>query len=319
MASVVSYDMGTGSSYNPPSPHPNSGRPAMAFLDVGFLQGVGRSIFGVKFDLDAAGIWAFLNRSSAAPIQGTLLRVYAYDGLKENEDRKPVDPSPEQLALSEHCTMRYGRVVKGKGGNRQKGVDTALVSDLIYYGNQRTYDIAHVVTNDTDFLEPIRRVSDMGRLVVAYEFEEADRKLHPTLRQAVDRVITINRDDTATLFNTPRYQLITSCSVGDTAEIKQAVVQFEDETSLRPANGTEDTLFNIRIIGQSTFDFANPPHSAKPEFVIGTNNSVFGLIEVSGGGTQASEFHHRSIDELVAGLMARTEPFRAASNVEDDT
>jgi uncharacterized LabA/DUF88 family protein len=65
-----------------------------------------------------------------------------------------------------------------KDGNiKEKGVDALLVADLIYHAAQKNIDYAIVVTHDTDFVQPLKRVEDFGcrTSLVAMCFDASDR------------------------------------------------------------------------------------------------------------------------------------------------
>jgi uncharacterized LabA/DUF88 family protein len=125
---------------------------AMVFVD-------GTNLF---HRLDAAKLNLTLDLSNIVTsfLQGRqLVRVYLY-------------------TITEHLTKAKGfhgdhitngiRIVFGDGiplkdGNiKEKGVDALLVSDLVYHAAVKNYDYALVVTVDTDFVRPLRRVEDFG-------------------------------------------------------------------------------------------------------------------------------------------------------------
>ena len=65
--------------------------------------------------------------------------------------------------ITKDIRVVYGEGIKTKDGNtKEKGVDALLVGDLIYHAAMKNYDYALLVSTDTDFVQPLRRVEDFG-------------------------------------------------------------------------------------------------------------------------------------------------------------
>ncbi|MHB8340254.1 MAG: NYN domain-containing protein [Mycobacteriales bacterium] len=51
-------------------------------------------------------------------------------------------------------------------GKVEKGVDTAIATDLLTLAWQRDYDVAVLVTSDADFVPAVERIQDRGLKVI---------------------------------------------------------------------------------------------------------------------------------------------------------
>jgi uncharacterized protein (TIGR00288 family) len=73
--------------------------------------------------------------------------------------------------------MEGGYRVTSKGlrerndGYVEKGVDIELATELIAQGFNDSYDVAVIISGDTDYEKAIRYVQDQGKRVVAATFE----------------------------------------------------------------------------------------------------------------------------------------------------
>jgi len=125
-----------------------------------------------------------------------LIKLYYYDGMPSLEDidkfrstesgdelKKREDKIKEKIesqkqylnkiSLSDYCDVKKGRLVmKGDLSFEQKGIDTKIATDMISKAFMGHYDVAILVTGDTDFIEVIEEVKTAGCTVVGAYFDE---------------------------------------------------------------------------------------------------------------------------------------------------
>jgi len=70
-----------------------------------------------------------------------------------------------------HFEVGLGRLKKdGKGGFRQKGVDTLIAIDMLTKAYENQYDIAGLISGDEDLLDVVMAVKNTGKLVYGAHF-----------------------------------------------------------------------------------------------------------------------------------------------------
>ncbi len=88
-----------------------------------------------------------------------LTRAYIYTTERKADDARKVHGA----SCFDGCRLVYGHVsTRANGSETEKGVDTLLASDLIYHAAMKNIKYAVVVSNDTDFVWPLKRVEDFG-------------------------------------------------------------------------------------------------------------------------------------------------------------
>jgi uncharacterized LabA/DUF88 family protein len=94
--------------------------------------------------------------------------------------------------LLRHVRVVYGdSVLKADGNAKEKGVDALLVADLIYHAAAKNYDVAYLVSTDSDFAHALRRVEDFGARTMLVSFGATPPEL---LRDAADRYLILDPD-----------------------------------------------------------------------------------------------------------------------------
>lgn len=87
-------------------------------------------------------------------------------------------------------------VLKQRGTNYvEKGVDVALVTDMLSQAYNNAYDVAVLVSGDQDFHSAICRIKDLGKRVeIAYfsSKEEGKPNLCGKMRKVADRFINLD-------------------------------------------------------------------------------------------------------------------------------
>jgi uncharacterized LabA/DUF88 family protein len=126
-----------------------------------------------------------------------LIRIYYYNarvGRKEEPERYLHQQAFfSSVAMIPYCELRLGRLVYINWPNvppYEKGVDIMLTTDLLTHSFKDNFDIAILVTGDSDYVGAIQAVKDNGKNVEVALFgrEQGSRPL----REAADRVITID-------------------------------------------------------------------------------------------------------------------------------
>lgn len=71
----------------------------------------------------------------------------------------------------------------------EKGLDITLATELLYHGFSEHYDVAIVVTGDSDFLSAVKKVAEEGRRIVVAGFENSTAA---ALKRAADRYVVLD-------------------------------------------------------------------------------------------------------------------------------
>ena len=71
----------------------------------------------------------------------------------------------------------------------EKGIDIKIATDMLVHGRRGNYDVAVLVTGDTDFADAIQAVKDLGHHVEVALFNVSGSQ---RLREVADRVVVID-------------------------------------------------------------------------------------------------------------------------------
>jgi len=116
-----------------------------------------------------------------------LVRAYYYDAPLKQEDNPDRYRKQQKffnnLSRVEYLQLRYGRLERG----RQKGVDVLLAVDMISFALNESYDVAILVSGDSDLVPAVDVVKTLGRHV---ELAFFDQCYH--LKQVADKVTILN-------------------------------------------------------------------------------------------------------------------------------
>ena len=117
-----------------------------------------------------------------------LVRPYFYCAIG-------VPPSPQQVKF--HQKLRYSGITVvtkplKKRGNKwaEKGVDVALVTDMLGMAFRNAYDVAIVVSGDKDLEGAIEEVKRLGKRVEVASFEHS---ISEDTKLLADRFISIDK------------------------------------------------------------------------------------------------------------------------------
>jgi uncharacterized LabA/DUF88 family protein len=111
-----------------------------------------------------------------------LIRVYYYDAAvtadQDPDENRKRNSDFEIIKCWDNIQLRLGRLIKGRDGWRQKGVDVLLAIDMITKAYQQQYETAVLLAGDDDFVDVVNAVKDEGRRVFgAYEAKSASKRL----------------------------------------------------------------------------------------------------------------------------------------------
>jgi len=126
-----------------------------------------------------------------------LIRVYYYNarvGRREEPERYQHQQAFfASISATPYFELRLGRLVYVNWPNSppyEKGVDIQLTTDLLTHSFKNNYDIAILVTGDSDYVSAIQAVKDNGKNVeVALFGKELSSR---PLREVADKVIVID-------------------------------------------------------------------------------------------------------------------------------
>jgi uncharacterized LabA/DUF88 family protein len=104
-------------------------------------------------------------------------RTYYYNVLQDStkwpETYKEQQEFLDMLNKTTYLEIRLGGTKVAQGLPVEKGIDIMLATDLLYFGWQNFYDVAILVSGDSDFTYALRVVKNMGKHVEVAYFENA--------------------------------------------------------------------------------------------------------------------------------------------------
>ena len=138
------------------------------FIDGSNLYHALRSNFD-RHDLNFA---EFANRLCGSR---RLFRTYYYNVLQESGQRANGHREQQDFlsALREtpYLEVRLGGTKLSQGVTVEKGVDVMLATDLLHFAWNNLYDVAVLVSGDSDFAYALQAVKDMGKHIEVAYFE----------------------------------------------------------------------------------------------------------------------------------------------------
>lgn len=115
-----------------------------------------------------------------------LIRSYIFGTEPLNEEQKKFYDTARNLG----CTLVLKEVKKeGRVTSFEKGVDVAMTTYFLRHGHNNAYDIALLVTGDSDYIAAIEAVKEMGKRVEVAGFRHATAK---ELQLAADDYIPLD-------------------------------------------------------------------------------------------------------------------------------
>ncbi len=181
----------------------------MMFIDGGYLRKqMDSNLEGTKFigdelkPLFEANLQLIFNTACKhfmKNIRADLIRIYFYDGDSDDPKHSTVRAYHDKLRIMRDVqvkTIQLTRSSKGSG-YKQKGVDTLIAIDMLSKAYENHYDVAYLLTGDSDLIPVIDAVKDnAGKKVHGIYFESSYSE---TLSIAFDSVYQITKDDTLSL------------------------------------------------------------------------------------------------------------------------
>lgn len=139
------------------------------FIDGSNLYHALRSNFG-RYDLN----FAEFTKKLCGPRR--LFRTYYYNVLQDPTQRAEGYREQQEflntLRETPYLEVRLGGTKLASGGvTVEKGIDVMLVTDLLLFGWNDLYDVALLVSGDSDFAYALQAVKDMGKHVEVAYFE----------------------------------------------------------------------------------------------------------------------------------------------------
>ena len=125
-----------------------------------------------------------------------LVRTYYYnapvDQTKEPDRYRGQQRFFQAVKRIDYFEVRLGRLVYRNWPSvppYEKGVDIRLGTDMLVHGFARNYDVAILVSGDTDFADAVQAVKDRGLHVEVALFNPAGSQ---RLRDVVDKVTPVD-------------------------------------------------------------------------------------------------------------------------------
>lgn len=109
-----------------------------------------------------------------------LFRAYYYnilqDSIKWPDAHKEQQEFIEVLNKTPYLEVRLGSTKIAQGVPIEKGIDVMLATDLLYFAWNNSYDVAVLVSGDSDFGYALQAVKNMGKHVEVAYFENVVSK-----------------------------------------------------------------------------------------------------------------------------------------------
>ena len=143
------------------------------FIDGSNLYHALKNNFG-RYDLYFSG---FITKLCASR---PLFRTYYYNVLQDPgiwpDAHKEQQEFIEVLNKTPYLEVRLGGTKVAQGVPVEKGIDIMLATDLLYFAWNNSYDVAVLVSGDSDFGYALQAVKNMGKHVELAYFENVVSK-----------------------------------------------------------------------------------------------------------------------------------------------
>ena len=112
--------------------------------------------------------------------QRRLIRTYYYNVLQDPsqkiEGHREQSDFLDTLRKTPYLELRLGTTKMSQGVQVEKGIDVMIATDLLYFAANNMYDIAVLVSGDSDFSYTLQVVKNMGKHIEVAYFENAVSK-----------------------------------------------------------------------------------------------------------------------------------------------
>jgi uncharacterized LabA/DUF88 family protein len=109
-----------------------------------------------------------------------LFRIYYYNVLQDQvqwpEGYREQQEFLDILRKTPYLEVRLGGTKVAQGVAVEKGIDIMLATDLLYFAWNDCYDVALLVSGDSDFAYALQAVKNMGKHVEVAYFERGGSK-----------------------------------------------------------------------------------------------------------------------------------------------
>lgn len=106
-----------------------------------------------------------------------LIRTYYYNVLQDQTQKaegvREQQEFLDTLRKTPYLELRLGTTKLSQGIPVERGIDVMLATDLLYFAANNTYDIAILVSGDSDFSYTLQVVKNMGKHIEVAYFENA--------------------------------------------------------------------------------------------------------------------------------------------------
>jgi len=110
----------------------------------------------------------------------SLLRTYYYnvlqDAIQWPESHREQQEFLDILRMTPYLEVRLGSTKISQGIPVEKGIDIMLATDLLYFAWNNFYDVAILVSGDSDFTYALQAVKNMGKHAEVAYFESGTSK-----------------------------------------------------------------------------------------------------------------------------------------------
>jgi len=86
-----------------------------------------------------------------------------------------------ELEFSTLIEMRITPLKQHDGEVHQKGVDVLLATDLISLAHAEAYDLAIILSGDTDLIEAVKLIKTLGKIPVIFSYYDQKRPEHSNI------------------------------------------------------------------------------------------------------------------------------------------
>jgi uncharacterized LabA/DUF88 family protein len=137
-----------------------------------------------------------------------LFRTYYYNVLQDPAQRpdgyREQQEFLDNLRKTPYLEVRLGGTKMTQGVTVEKGIDIMLATDLLYFAWNDFYDVAVLVSGDSDFAYALQAVKNMGKHVEVAYFEGGASK---DLLNVADNRYLMNRSFLSGLWTHRRYTI----------------------------------------------------------------------------------------------------------------
>ena len=134
-------------------------------------------------------------------------------------------------------------LVERSKGEREKGIDIMLATDMLVHAVWNNYDVAILISGDADFEPLIRRVRDLGKKVYIsfYPYAIAEK-----LREASDGAMLFHPE--TLMLKSLATTIVTKFKEEFLSSIKTLIEEFETKNYFKPLREIESIKENIKVI-----------------------------------------------------------------------